>query len=450
MEMFEEQIRKIARRPMDIKLLLLVGRGGVATYGQCFWHLQQEFGFRNEINDDAVNNYIVDAIEKKHIMQTDTNFDDPSLTVFYLSADGYRKVWNFSEKLGDEMICGQLNERRISSIRHDLVGTEGLLLLNKNNYIVLFENETILRSRNKTKYWENKKYGHQNKITESDSLPDFHIGLVDRETHRLWYLYCESAIKYKGEKITKKFKDMVWFTDNDYQQGKIETLTGCDVHLVNPLGNKPAPEFDQAVQRALRKSLACREKYYLLGDMEKTILDTLRETRMMLCVTDMQQFIEAPRPALERAVKKLIKSGGIQYKRVKITSDTNHNHPDHYYYLPEGGRVLFGDGFIRQLILNAANGLAFGDDWRFYNFDSVKPALTLVKDENLVTYLPDYDQSDNPQSLSATVRNYTSFAVSHPYPVKLVVVNKDRYEMLSLALGKYNLIRLIDFNIKEF
>ena len=449
MEMFEEQIRKIARRPMDIKLLLLVGRGGVATYGQCFWHLQQEFGFRNEINDDAVNNYIVDAIVKKHIMQTDTNFDDPSLIIFHLTDNGHRKVWNFSEKLGDEIIYGQPNERRISSIRHDLVGTEGLLLLNKNNYIVLFENETILRSRNKTKYWENKKYGHQNKIAEPDSLPDFRIGLVDRENHRPWSVNCESAIKYKGEKITKKSKDMIWFTDNDYQLGKIETLTGCEVHLVNPLANKPAPDFDEAVRRALSKSLAYREKYHLLGDMEKTILDTLRETRMMMCVTDMQQFIKGARPAFERALKKLIKIGAVRYRRGRITSKANPKHPDLYYYLPGEEKVLSGDGFERHLILNAVNELGFGNEWRFYNFDPIKPALTLVKDENLVTHLPDYDTAEDSQSLSVAIENFKRFADRHPHAVNLAVVNKIRYEKLSSEIERFDLVNLTNYQIQE-
>ena len=448
--MFEEQIRKIARRPLDIKLLVFVGRGGVATHAQCIKLLKQEFSFITENDDKFINNYIVDAIDKKHLLQTDTNFDNPSPTVLCLSDEGFRKICNFSEKLGEEMIYGQPNERRISSMRHDLVTTESYLFWNQDHYIGFYQNESILRSQNKKKSWDNKKYGQQNRAAESESLPDYRIALIHRETHKLRFIDCESVIKYKSEKITKKLKGMTWFTDSDYQVGNIEALTGCEVHLVKPLEGRPAPEFDQAVQRALRKSLAYRETYHLLGDQEKTILDTLRETRMTMCVTDVQQFIKAARPALERAVKKLVKTGAVQYRRGKITSEANLNHPNQYYYLPGAAKVLSGDGFKRHLILNAVNGLAFADDWRFYHFDPVKPALTLVKDESLETYLPDYDQFGEPQSLSATVKNYTSFAGSHPYPVKLVVVNRHRYEKLSSALGTYNLTRLTDFNIKEF
>ena len=448
--MFDEQIRKIARRPMDIKLLVFLGRVGVATHAQAIKFLKHEFSFINETDGKELNKYIVDAIDKKHLLQTDTNFDDPSPTVLCLSNEGYRKVRNFSEKLGDEMTYGPLNERRISSMRHDLVTTGSYLFWNQDHYISFYQNESILRSQNKKKSWDNKKYGHQNPVAESESLADYRIALIHRETHKLRIIDCESVIKYKKEKIEKKLKKMIWFTESDYQLGKIGALTGCEVHLVKPLEEKPAPEFDHAVQRALRKSLAYRETYHLLGDTEKTILDTLRETRMMLCVTDMQQFIEGSRPSLERAVKKLVKTGAVQYRRGKIMPDTNLAHSDQYYYLPGHATVLSGDGFKRHLILNAVNGLAFEQDWRFYNFDPVKPALTLVKNESLETFLPDYDQSDNSQSVAAAVKNYTSFADNHSYRVKLVVVNKNRYEMLSSALGKYNLTRINDFNIKEF
>lgn len=217
MEIFWEQIRKIDCRPMDVKLLAFVGRGGGATHAQCIRLLKQEFGFKNECDDKAINNYIVEAVDKKHLLQTDTNFDDPSLIVFYQSAEGHRKVQNFSEKLGDEMIYGQPNERRISSMRHDLVTTESQLLWNQDYYIDFYRNELILGSQNKSKWWENKTFRRQQyTAVESDSLPDYRIGLIHRETHKTRIVDCESVIKYKREKIEKKLKDMVWFTESEY------------------------------------------------------------------------------------------------------------------------------------------------------------------------------------------------------------------------------------------
>lgn len=449
MEIFWEKIRRIVRRPMDIKLLVFVGRGGVATHAQGIKFLKQEFSFKDENNDKSLNNYIVDAIDKKHLLQTDTNFDDPSLTVLYLSDEGHRKVHNFSEKLGDEMIFGQPDERRIASMRHDLVGTEGQLLWNKDYHIDFFRNESILRSQNKKKWFENKKFGHQGEVAESGSLPDFRTGLIHRETYKPRIVDCESVIKYKSEKITKKLKEMVWLTENEYQRGKIEALTGCEVFIVKPLNDKPADDFDKAVRRALSKSLAYREMYHLLSDQEKTILDILRETRMTMCVTDIQQFIKAARPALERALKKLIRTGAVQYRRGEITSNANLKHPNLYYYLPGEEKVLSGDGFKRHLILNAVNELAFVNDWRFYHFDPVKPALTLVKAENLVTYLPDHDQSEDAESLSAAVENFRHFADRHTYPVNLAVVNKIRYDKLSSEIERFNLVNLTDHQIQE-
>ena len=148
---------------------------------------------------------------------------------FYLTAQGRKVLSKCSPDLAEAARFGEPKAKMVERLRHELLISEVFVhLVEQKNYVYWIMTDEDLRREQVKRFIERTRLRLLGKRLSSErgSIGDFRICYYDAEIKDMLVRDGEVAVRYTGDQILSKDKNLWWFCYDEKEAKKIKFLTG--------------------------------------------------------------------------------------------------------------------------------------------------------------------------------------------------------------------------------
>jgi hypothetical protein len=225
-DFLEQEARAIISVRQNVKTIYLLiyylGFCELATKEQIIKYLENENqDLAKDVFEDALRAEYIKLIHKTQMRKVKNLKHLLDLKVYSVTKKGLRLLGNKIKGLAFDI--NRRQEPDVKIIRHSLIVAESILKFQTEHEIIHLKSENRLRSDLMMQEW--KSFQKEMKFTNSHSLSDYQIVVMNKTTKDIKLLGVEAAVKYSAKDLKNK-ESLFWFTDTEKEINRIKMFCG--------------------------------------------------------------------------------------------------------------------------------------------------------------------------------------------------------------------------------